>query len=251
MDITILGCGNSHGVPSINCDCFVCTSQNIKNKRKRASVLIETKETKLLVDTSPDLRQQCLENNIQSLDAIILTHKHSDHVSGIDDVRRLRNCSKPINIYIDDITFSDLYIRYKYIFSTTNPLCYPLLSRRRLLPKQMIGDIQVVSFEQVHGSIISQGIRLNNIAYSTDFNEISESSIAELKDLDIWIIDCLRYFYTPTHSYLEKSLLLIERIKPKLAVLTHMSHDIEYEEISKILPKGVIAAYDNLKLSTR
>ena len=248
MQVTILGCGSSHGVPSINCDCFVCKSENIKNKRKRASIFVETQKTKILIDTSPDLRQQCLENDIRGIDAIVYTHDHSDHVAGIDDVRRLCKNRQPIDAYIDDVTFDKLNKRYDYIFKTSDPLYYPLLKRIKLEPFQKIGDINVVAFDQIHGSIISQGIRLDNVAYSTDFNEISEESLAKLENLDVWIVDCLRYSYAPTHSYLEKSLLLIERVKPKLAVLVHMGHEIEYEEISKILPKNVIAAYDNMKI---
>ncbi|WHA05541.1 MBL fold metallo-hydrolase [Candidatus Bandiella numerosa] len=248
MKVTILGCGSSHGVPSLNCDCFVCKSNNIKNKRKRASIFVETQKIKILIDTSPDLRQQCLENDIREIDAIIYTHDHSDHVAGIDDVKRLCKNSQPIDAYIDNDTFDNLNARYDYIFKTSDPLYYPLLRRIKLEPLQKIGDIDVVAFDQVHGSIVSQGIRLNNIAYSTDFNEIAEESLAKLENLDVWIVDCLRYSYAPTHSYLEKSLLLVERVKPKLAVLTHMGHEIEYEEISKILPKNVIAAYDNMKI---
>ena len=248
MQVTILGCGSSHGVPSLNCDCFVCKSENIKNKRKRASIFVETQKTKILIDTSPDLRQQCLENDIRGLDAIIYTHDHSDHVAGIDDARRLCKNRQPIDAYIDDVTFDKLNKRYDYIFKTSDPLYYPLLKRIKLEPFQKIGDINVVAFDQIHGSIISQGIRLDNVAYSTDFNEIPEESLAKLENLDVWIVDCLRYSYAPTHSYLEKSLLLIERVKPKLAVLVHMGHEIEYEEISKILPKNVIAAYDNMKI---
>ena len=248
MQVTILGCGSSHGVPSLNCDCFVCKSENIKNKRKRASIFVETQKTKILIDTSPDLRQQCLENDIRGIDAIIYTHDHSDHVAGIDDVRRLCKNRQPIDAYIDDATFDNLNKRYDYIFQTSDPLYYPLLKRIKFEPFQKIGDINVVAFDQIHGSIISQGIRLDNVAYSTDFNEIPEESLAKLENLDVWIVDCLRYSYAPTHSYLEKSLLLIERVKPKLAVLVHMGHEIEYEEISKILPKNIIAAYDNMKI---
>ncbi|MFK7760824.1 MAG: MBL fold metallo-hydrolase [Candidatus Midichloriaceae bacterium] len=248
MQVTILGCGSSHGVPSINCDCFVCKSENIKNKRKRASIFVETQKTKIIIDTSPDLRQQCLENDIRGIDAIIYTHDHSDHVAGIDDVRRLCKNRQPIDAYIDDATFDNLNKRYDYIFQTSDPLYYPLLKRIKFEPFQKIGDINVVAFDQIHGSIISQGIRLDNVAYSTDFNEIPEESLAKLENLDVWIVDCLRYSYAPTHSYLEKSLLLIERVKPKLAVLVHMGHEIEYEEISKILPKNIIAAYDNMKI---
>ncbi len=248
MKVTILGCGSSHGVPSLNCDCFVCKSENIKNKRKRASIFVETQKTKILIDTSPDLRQQCLENDIRRIDAIIYTHDHSDHVAGIDDARRLCKNRQPIDAYIDDVTFDKLNKRYDYIFQTSDPLYYPLLKRIKLDPFQKIGDINVVAFDQIHGSIISQGIRLDNVAYSTDFNEIPEESLAKLENLDVWIVDCLRYSYAPTHSYLEKSLLLIERVKPKLAVLVHMGHEIEYEEMSKILPKNIIAAYDNMKI---
>lgn len=249
MRVTILGCGSSQGVPYIGCQCYVCTSKNIKNKRKRVSILIETDKTKILVDTSPDLRQQCLENNIKTVDAIIFTHDHSDHVAGIDEVRGLCKNKTAIDAYIDDATFMSLSHRYEYIFHKKNSLYFPTLKRKKLEKDQVIGDIQVKAFEQVHGKIISQGLRFGDIAYSTDFNHISEESIKELQNLKVWIVDCLRYYYAVTHSYLERTLLLIERVNPKLAVLTHMGHDIEYDEISKILPKNVIAGFDNMVIS--
>ena len=136
MQITILGCGNSHGVPCINCDCFVCKSANKKNKRKRPSIFVEYKDTKILIDTSPDLRQQCLENNIIEIDAVIYTHDHSDHVAGIDDIRRLCKDKKPIDAYIDDSTFKSLSKRYDYIFQNNSPLYYSLLKRIKLEKSQ-------------------------------------------------------------------------------------------------------------------
>ena len=250
MNITILGCGGSQGVPHIGCNCYVCGSDHPKNKRKRVSIFIETEKTKILVDTSPDLRQQCLENNITHLDAIIFTHDHSDHVAGIDEVRALCKNKMLIDAYVDDQTFASLSLRYNYIFEKIDPLYFPSLNRKKLESSQMIGDIEVKAFNQLHGSLISQGLRFGNAAYSTDFNLIPEESMHQLENLDIWIVDCLRYSYAPTHSYLEKTLLLIERLKPKLAVLTHMGHDIDYDEISKILPKNVIAGFDNMKLTS-
>ncbi|WPX96182.1 MBL fold metallo-hydrolase [Candidatus Bandiella woodruffii] len=246
MKITILGCGSSQGVPYIGCKCYVCASDDSKNKRRRVSILVETDATKILVDTSPDLRQQCLDNNITSLDAIIFTHDHSDHVAGIDEVRALRKNKKLIDAYIDDETFRSLSNRYSYIFNYSTPLYPPTLRRKKLDKSQIIGDVQVKAFDQMHGDIISQGLRFGNVAYSTDFNKIPDESMECLQNLDVWIVDCLRYSYAPTHSYFEKTLLLIEQIKPKLAVLTHMGHDIDYNEISKILPKNVVAGFDNM-----
>ena len=246
MQITFLGCGNSRGVPYINCHCYVCTSTNKKNKRKRPSLLIEENNNTILIDTSPDLKQQCMENNITKIDAVIYTHDHFDHVAGIDDLRSFCHGTKPINAYIDDNTFASMSRRYDYLFQGLSRQCHPMLKRNKLDAFQEINGIQCVSFNQIHGSILSRGIRIKNFAYSTDFNEIPEESVEYLNDLEIWVVDCTRYSYAETHSYYEKTLMLIERFKPKLAVLTHMSHEIEYEEISKIIPKGVIAAYDNL-----
>ena len=248
MKVTILGCGSSQGVPGIACQCYVCTSNNIKNKRKRASILVETNKTKILVDTSPDLREQCLQNNITTIDAIIFTHDHSDHIAGIDEVRGLCKNKTAIDTYIDDETFISLSRKYEYIFYKKSPLYFPTLKRKKLKESQTIGDINVISFEQIHGEIISQGLRFEDIAYSTDFNKIPEESIEKLQNLKIWIVDCLRYYHAVTHSYLERTLLLIERVRPKLTVLTHMGHDIDYDEISKILPENVVAGFDNMKI---
>ena len=248
MKVTILGCGSSQGVPRVACQCYVCTSNNIKNKRKRVSILVETSKTKILVDTSPDLRQQCLENNVKSIDAIIFTHDHFDHVAGIDEVRVLSEKSTAIDTYIDDETFKTLSHRYEYIFYKNDPPYPPVLNRKKLEERQIIGDIDVKAFDQIHGRIISQGLRFNDIAYSTDFNMIPEESMEVLQNLKVWIVDCLRYYYAATHSYLEKTLLLIEYVKPKLAILTHMGHDIDYDEISRMLPKNVVAGFDNMKI---
>jgi phosphoribosyl 1,2-cyclic phosphate phosphodiesterase len=248
MEITILGSGSSQGVPQVACKCCVCASSNVKNKRKRASILIESTQTKILVDTSPELRLQCLENNISNVDAVIFTHAHSDHVAGIDDIRMLCTNKKSISAYMDDETFNTLLCSYNYIFNSKDNAYLPYLRRNKLEKKQVIGDIEVNAFDQIHGKIISQGLRFRDVVYSTDFSEIPEESIVYLQNLKVWVVDCLRYYYSPTHSHLEKTLSLIERHRPKLAILTHMSHDIDYDEISKILPKNVIAAFDNMKI---
>ncbi|MFQ3307022.1 MAG: phosphoribosyl 1,2-cyclic phosphate phosphodiesterase [Candidatus Midichloriaceae bacterium] len=249
MEVTILGCGSSLGVPKINCKCFVCNSPHIKNKRGRASILITSAQGKnILVDTSPDLRYQSLHNNITNIDSIIYTHDHADHVAGIDEIRGFLKPKETIDAYIDDMTFSSISTRYPYIFKTSDPIYPPILKRKQLNNTQFIHGIEVISFDQTHGNIISKGLRFCDIAYSTDLNEISEQSLEKLQNLKVWIIDCLRYSFAPTHLYYEKTLELIEKVQPEKAILTHMGHEIEYEEILKITPANVTPAFDGMKI---
>ena len=248
MQITILGCGGSLGVPQLLCKCYVCTSASLKNKRRRASIYIKEQETSVLVDTSPDVKYQLLDNNISHLDAIIFTHDHSDHVAGIDEIRAMCPNRQPIDAYIDDETFATLGQRYKYIFKNESDIYFSSLHRKKLANKFSVNNLSFESFLQIHGDIISRGLICGDFVYSTDFHHIPEESLAKLSNVKLWIIDCLRYSYSISHSYLEKTLTLIDKIKPERAILTHMGHDIDYAEINEILPRNVVAAYDNMQI---
>jgi len=248
MQVTILGCGSSLGVPQLLCKCYVCTSGTIKNKRRRASIHIQDQGTSILVDTSPDVKYQLLDNNISHLDAVIFTHDHSDHVAGIDEIRAMCLNKKPIDAYIDDETFATLQKRYEYIFNNKNNIYFSSLFRKKLTNKFSIKNLSFESFLQIHGNIISRGLIYRDFAYSTDFHCIPQVSLAKLSNVTVWIIDCLRYSHSISHSYLEKTLTLIDQVNPKLAILTHMGHDIDYEEINNILPSNVVAAYDNMQI---
>jgi phosphoribosyl 1,2-cyclic phosphate phosphodiesterase len=254
MKITMLGCGNSSGVPIIGCDCPTCSSDNPKNNRTRVSVYVETEQAKLLIDTSPDLRAQALRHNIRHVDAVLYTHDHADHVHGIDDVRSYNYMTnQPLPVYGDEVNMRQIEARFPYAFlerTQANWLRPALIAHH--LPK-LAGSFEVngqkiIYFEQIHGKIKSLGYRIGDFAYSTDVNILPEESLSALEGVKIWIVDCLRYEPAHSHSYLENTLAWIKRIQPKRAVLTHMSHEIEYEAIKAQLPEGVEPGYDGLAL---
>lgn len=257
MKITILGCGASSGVPLIGCSCSVCTSSDAKNKRTRPSILISKGNTSLLVDTSPDLRQQALANKIKEVDAILITHAHADHTHGIDDVRSFNFYkNQNINLYSDSNTLSELVQRFNYIFKPHIPeygWFRPALTPNELLPEQqeavrISDELELTPFRQIHGQQYSTGIRVGNMVYSTDVNSIDDAMANRLEGMDLWIVDCLRVAPAPTHAHLEMTLSWIERFKPKRAVLTHLSHDFDYRKLKSELPDGVEPAYDGMEI---
>ncbi|MDX1975141.1 MAG: MBL fold metallo-hydrolase [Rickettsiales bacterium] len=251
MRVTILGCGSSAGVPKIGCQCEVCQSDNPKNYRTRVSLWVETGGKSLLIDSSPDLREQALRENITQLDAVLYTHEHADHIMGIDDLRSFNwLAKKAIDIYGDQRTIEALKSRFPYIFRGDNteyrwyaPTLNPHILEASTSQFSAAG-IDISYFNQGHGRITSLGFRIGNMAYSTDTDYLSDETLAQLQGLDLWIVDCLRYDPSPSHANLEMTLGWIEKTKPKLAVLTHMAHDMGYEELLTRLPEGVIPAYD-------
>lgn len=253
MKVTILGCGSSSGVPVIGCDCAVCTSGDPKNKRLRVSVFIEVDGVNLLVDTSPDLRAQALANDIRRVDAILYTHEHADHVHGIDDIRSfnyLRGDSLPI--YGDERTLSTIRTRFPYLFL---PKPEKIWYRGSVTPHQLTdediqsfsaGGVPVVAFKQHHGRTTTLGFRIGDFAYSTDVDGMPESALSLLGGVRVWVVDCLRHLPSLTHSTVERTLGWIRQVKPELAVLTHMGHELEYHALLAELPKGVVPGYDNM-----
>jgi phosphoribosyl 1,2-cyclic phosphate phosphodiesterase len=251
VKVTILGCGTSHGVPRIGNVWGKCDPQNPKNRRRRVSILVEDEVgTKLLVDTSPDLREQLLDANVDHLDAVFYTHDHADHTHGIDDLRGVYHCmGSEIPVYGDQRTLSVLQRRFDYIFEGRGG--YPAIATVQAIragESFQFGSIKVTPFLQEHGRITSFGYRFNSIAYSTDLNEIPKESEPYLEGLDLWILDALRYDPHPTHPHLERSLSWIEKFAPKRAILTHMNWDMDYETLCCSLPKGVEPGYDGLSV---
>lgn len=256
MKVTVLGCGSSGGVPVLGCECNVCISSNPRNMRSRASVLLHAGGKQLLIDTSPDLRTQCLRHRITQVDAILYTHAHADHLHGIDDVRSLNyHRNGAIDIHADANTMEEITRRFSYIFTPrkTNYGWYkPALTPQTILLNEGIGRFQVAggpeitAFEQQHGDIRTLGFRLDNFAYSTDVNRLPESAFSALQGVEVWIVDCLRRDPSPTHAHLDLALEWIRRIKPRRAILTHMSHEFDYEALRAALPEGVEPAYDGM-----
>ncbi len=256
--LTILGCGASSGVPIIGCECAVCCSDNPKNKRLRASVVFENESgSKLLIDASPDLRQQALANNITQVDGLIITHAHADHCHGLDDFRPF-NFSKndAIDLVATQYTMNELKERFAYVFKEHKHQYgwYKPAFNERIIDVQNapasveVAGMKTIIFQQTHGRINTLGVRVGDIAYSTDVNHLSDAAFAALAGVEIWVVDCLRYTPAPTHSHLEQTLKWIERVKPKRAILTHMAHEIGYDELRHILPTNVEPAYDGMIL---
>jgi phosphoribosyl 1,2-cyclic phosphate phosphodiesterase len=239
----------------IGCDCEVCTSSDPKNKRTRVSILIEINGMNLLVDTSPDMRAQALANNIRRVDAIIYTHEHADHTHGMDDIRSfnyLKNDSMPI--YGDARTLTALESRFGYIFQQKpQTIWYRASVIPNIIPD---GDIQpfsvlgvdVVAFKQQHGRSTSLGFRFGDFAYSTDVDQLSDTAFEALRGVKVWVVDCLRYTESMTHSTVERTLGWIKKVKPELAVLTHMDHQLDYSRLLSELPSGVVPGYDNMMI---
>ncbi len=256
LTVTMLGSGSSSGVPEIGCACEVCRSTNPKNKRSRVSLLLETGGKKLLVDTSPDLRQQALAAGLRTVDAILYTHDHADHIHGIDEVRSFNiRADAVIPAWADPHTLNTLTTRFPYAFKPKPQRAWyrPSITPHEIpvspLQDFTVEGVRITPFWQNHAEVQSLGFRVGNFAYSTDVNGFPDESLAKLQDLELWIVDCLRYKPSYTHSTLEMTLGWIAKIKPKLTVLTHMAHELDYDRLSRELPTGVIPGYDGLKLT--
>lgn len=254
MRVTVLGCGGSTGVPFIGCDCGVCRSDDPRNKRTRVSVLVEAGGSNLLIDTSPDLRQQALRENIRSLDAVLYTHDHADHLHGIDEMRSFNYLADDsIPVYGDAATLAELKQRFPYAFlPRPEGIWYRPSLTPRAIPEPLAefeaAGVKVRPVEQRHGKHRTLGFRIGGFAYSTDCNELPDATLEALQGLEVWLVDCLRPTPSPSHAHLELTLRWIEQVKPKLAVLTHMSHDFDYDSLLNSLPKNVIPAHDGLVL---
>jgi phosphoribosyl 1,2-cyclic phosphate phosphodiesterase len=255
MKITILGCGTSQGVPRIggklNNGWGNCNPNDTKNHRRRASVMFEHGDTRLVVDTGPDFRVQALSAGFSELDAVLYTHDHADHTHGIDDLRAIaQNMKSEVPIYSNKHTIRVLEERFNYIFKNKpgyNAICSSNIIGLNPFTIGNFKNIQAI--ELIHGNIFSYGFRFDDICYCTDFNDIPKESYQHLYNLDLWIVDCLREDPHPTHSHLEQTLLYIEEFKPKRAILTHMTAELDYETLKKHLPNGVEPAYDGMILN--
>lgn len=254
MRVTVLGCGASTGVPLVGCGCPVCVSDNPKNKRLRVSVYVETEDVALLIDTSPDLRQQALSNGLKRVDAVLYTHDHSDHTHGVDDLRRFNAMQEGyIPVYGDKRTMESIQQRFAYAFrgyDTRYGWYKAALKPHIIRPYDVfsISGVEILPFNQVHGDIISLGYRIGDFAYSTDVNRLDDAAFEALKGVKLWVVDCQSYSKPYTHSYLEQTLEWIERVKPERAILTHIGHELEYEKLLAELPANVQPAYDGMRL---
>jgi phosphoribosyl 1,2-cyclic phosphate phosphodiesterase len=251
--VTVLGCGGSGGVPLIGGNWGRCNPANPRNRRRRVSILVEAHGHNILVDTSPDLRAQLLDAAVARIDAVLYTHDHADHSHGIDDLRFLSRESDrpPIPAYGTERTLRILEERFGYIFRQategSSALYRPFLKPRRIDGPFEIGPVPVIPFAQDHGyGSTTTGYRIGDVAYSTDVVNMSETAFAVLEGLDLWIVDCLSFEPHPTHAHFERAIEWIERVRPRRAVLTHLNHTIDYDELAARCPPGVEPAYDGM-----
>ena len=248
MRITILGCGTSGGVPRIGNNWGACDPAEPRNRRRRCSILVQQDETNILVDTSPDLREQLLDADIATLDAVLWTHEHADQLNGIDDLRVVvYNQRRRIPAYAAPHCLATISQRFSYCFvqETVYP---PILEPHEIDGDFNIGPVRIQSFTQDHGSMTSLGFRFNDAAYSNDCVELPEEAFETLRGVRLWIVDCMRYTPHPTHAHLDRALEWIARVRPERAVLTNMHIDLDYATLKRELPQGVEPAYDGMVL---
>ena len=248
--LTVLGSGTSMGVPTIGCDCRVCTSADARDRRLRPSVLVEYAGRSVLIDTTPDFREQAIRAGIRKLDAVLYTHGHADHILGLDDLRPLSFRSpERVPLYVSQATEAALRQVFHYFFNQDDP--YP--SKAQVELRRMDGPFELFGarFQPVavlHGDEQIHGFRFGSAAYLTDVSDIPEASKALLRGLDVLFLDALRRKPHPTHSTVENSLRLVEELAPRRAFFTHISHDLAHEETNATLPPHVRLAHDGLKL---
>jgi len=249
--LTVLGSGTSMGVPTIGCDCTVCHSADPRDRRTRPSVLIEYGGHAVLIDTTPDFREQAIRENIRSLDAVLYTHTHADHLLGIDDLRPLSFKHKPNRLPLYAHPDAAKFIRgmFRYIFDADYK--FGGLPQVELRPINGSLELFGARFEPIvliHGDAEIYGFRFGSSAYLTDHSDIPEESLNRLEGLDVLFLDALRYKPHPTHSTVEHSLATVARLKPQRAFFTHICHDLPHEKTNAELPANVKLSYDGMKL---
>lgn len=256
LRVTMLGCGGSAGVPQIGGadgrgDWGACDPTDVRNRRTRSSIVIEEDGKRLLVDASPDLRQQLLACGIAAVDAVLFTHGHADHVMGIDDIRILnRVIGRPMDAFATERTLGELDKRFDYAFKEWQQTFFfrPVLVPRVVQTDDRItaGGIEVQLFEQDHGFMPSLGLRIGGFGYSTDVVRLSEEALECLAGVDTWVVDCFQRRGHNTHANLEQVLVWVDRLKPRRTVLTHMGHDLDWNWVCKHVPAGVEPGVDGL-----
>jgi phosphoribosyl 1,2-cyclic phosphate phosphodiesterase len=249
--LTVLGSGTSMGVPTIGCDCAVCFSADPHDRRTRPSVLVEYADRTILIDATPDFREQAIRERIRKIDAVLFTHSHADHILGIDDLRPLSYGHRPGKLPLYARAEAGEFIRktFSYIFAAD----YKFGGLAQVELKTINGPVELfgASFDPVpviHGDAEIYGFRFGNAAYLTDHSNIPEASYAKLEGLDILFLDALRHKPHPTHSTVENSLRIVERVRPKRAFFTHICHDLPHEATNAELPSNVRLSYDGMKL---
>jgi phosphoribosyl 1,2-cyclic phosphate phosphodiesterase len=251
MEVTILGCGSSSGSPRADGYWGQCDPAEIKNQRLRSSIALKTHAQKTwLIDASPDLRQQCLNNDIRDISGVLCTHAHFDHIGGIEELRVFAGRSYKVLCYGDENTLLRLKTRAPYAFEVKTQ-GYPFFLQSAVINGPfMVDGIEVIPFKQDHGmGMTSLGFRFPTWAYSTDVHHLDEDAMTILKGVDTWIVDCFDLKPSPTHAHLSLVLRWAKQVQPRRLILTHLGRTIDYWTLQKKLPKNVYVAYDGMKLS--
>ena len=252
MKITFLGTGTSQGVPIIACKCKVCTSGNPKDNRLRSSILIQDNTTNIVIDSGPDFRQQMLRTGVDHLDGLVFTHEHKDHVAGMDDIRAFNFVNKKkVNIYATLHVQEALKREFPYVFTDLKYPGVPEVEMNTINTEEFkINNTSIIPIDVLHYRLPVLGFRIGNFTYITDANHIPESSIEKIKGTEILVLNALRNEPHISHFTLNEALEVIDIIKPKQALLTHISHQLGLnDEVNARLPENIICAYDGLELN--